>query len=384
MTSPWLVSASTAAQTTPLLPFSTLLCCHSSLRKARKANWIKPPILRSTRLLQRHARLALSRAEEHELPSEVEEEEDREDLPKSVLVWRAVKLPIYSVALVPLTVGSCAAYLQSGVFLGKRYLMLLGASVLIIAWLNLSNDVYDSITGVDKQKKESVVNMTGSREWVLAAANVSLVLGLAGLVKACIESGDIRSIFLLGFSIFCGYIYQCPPFRLGYKGLGEPLCFAAFGPFATSAFSLSMGGILSGSVLSASLLVGITTTLILFCSHFHQIEGDLAVGKMSPLVRIGTLTGSKVVMVAVYLLYFLLIVFCIGKALPPSCVFLGAFSLPVGKLVADFVNENHDDKVRIFMGKYFCVRLHIMFGTLLALGLVLARRPWDFRFPFPS
>lgn len=31
---------------------------------------------------------------------------------------------------------------------------------------------------------------------------------------------------------------QCPPFRLSYKGLGEPLCFVAFGPLATTAFYL--------------------------------------------------------------------------------------------------------------------------------------------------
>lgn len=32
------------------------------------------------------------------------ESETREDVPKATLIWRAVKLPIYSVALVPLTV----------------------------------------------------------------------------------------------------------------------------------------------------------------------------------------------------------------------------------------------------------------------------------------
>jgi 1,4-dihydroxy-2-naphthoate octaprenyltransferase len=38
---------------------------------------------------------------------------------------------------------------------------------------------------------------------------------------------------------------------------------------------------------AASVLVGLTTTGILFCSHFHQIEGDLSAGKQSPLVRLG-------------------------------------------------------------------------------------------------
>ncbi|KAF9616872.1 hypothetical protein IFM89_032834, partial [Coptis chinensis] len=40
---------------------------------------------------------------------------------------------------------------------------------------------------------------------------------------------------------------------------------------------------LTGTVISASLLIGFTTSLIIFCSHFHQVDGDRDVGKTSPL-----------------------------------------------------------------------------------------------------
>ena len=43
-----------------------------------------------------------------------------------------------------------------------------------------------------------------------------------------------------------------------------------------------------------SVVVGITTSLILFCSHFHQIADDKAANKMSPLVRLGTANAVKV------------------------------------------------------------------------------------------
>lgn len=119
---------------------------------------------------------------------------------------------------------------------------------------------------------------------------------------------------------------SAPPCRFSYKGLGEPLCFWAFGPLATTAFYLAcsagpstgaavpvaagltaagagaraaaagtslLAGI-SELVLLLSVLVGITTTVILFCSHWHQIEGDIAAGKMSPLVRLGTANACKV------------------------------------------------------------------------------------------
>ncbi|XP_026446747.1 2-carboxy-1,4-naphthoquinone phytyltransferase, chloroplastic-like isoform X2 [Papaver somniferum] len=253
--------------------------------------------------------------------------EVEEVISQSTLIWRAIKLPIYSVALVPLTVGSAAAYLQAGLFSLRRYFVLLSSSVLIITWLNLSNDVHDFDTGADKNKKESVVNIVGSRTGTLMAAYTLLALGFMGLTWAYVEAGDVRSIYLLTCSIMLGYIYQCPPFRLSYRGLGEPLCFAAFGPFATTAFYLmhsSQSVIqrlpINGTILSASLLVGLTTTLILFCSHFHQVDEDEAVMKMSPLVRIGTKAGSHLVKVAILTLYTLLFAFGISKLLPIPCI----------------------------------------------------------------
>ncbi|CAL1385368.1 unnamed protein product [Linum trigynum] len=302
------------------------------------------------------------------------------DVSRGTLIWRAIKLPIYSVALVPLTVGAAAAYLQTGVFSAKHYFTLLISSVLIITWLNLSNDVYDFDTGADKNKKESVVNLLGSRSGAFIAAYFCLILGFLGVTWTSVSSGSIRANLFLTWAIICGYIYQCPPFRLSYQGLGEPLCFAAFGPFASTAFYLLLRTTsgthnfeLTATVLSASLLVGFTTTLILFCSHFHQIEEDKAVGKISPLVRLGTKRGAILVKGAVLTLYSLLVAFGISGALPLTCILLSALTLPMGIRVVRFVEENHNDKGKIFMAKYYCVRLHALLGVALTAGLVLAR-----------
>ncbi|KAM5579405.1 2-carboxy-1,4-naphthoquinone phytyltransferase, chloroplastic [Rosa sericea] len=310
----------------------------------------------------------------------IHEEDKEENISKATLIWRAIKLPIYFVAFIPLTVGSAAAYLETGTFSSWRYSVLLISSVLIITWLNLSNDVYDFDTGADKNKLESVVNLVGSRTGTIVAAYSLLVLGFMGLTWVSFEAGNMRAILLLACAIIFGYIYQCPPFRLSYQGLGEPLCFAAFGPFATTAFYLLQGSRskmmhlpFTGPILSASLLVGITTTLILFCSHFHQIEEDKAVAKISPLVRLGTKRGSGVVRLAIIGLYVLAFSFGLTRALPITCIFFCAFTLPVARLVVSYVQENHNDKHKIFMAKYYCVRLHSLFGVALAAGLVVAR-----------
>ena len=96
--------------------------------------------------------------------------------------------------------------------------------------------------------------------------------------------------------------------RLGYLGLGEILCFVAFGPLAVTASFLThalphaAAGVTAAAYLQANaaavtpvaLSLGLTTTIILFCSHFHQIKGDKQAGKMSPLVRLGTRRGCQV------------------------------------------------------------------------------------------
>ncbi|KAL3687681.1 hypothetical protein R1sor_013990 [Riccia sorocarpa] len=316
-----------------------------------------------------------------EIQSGEVEEVEEEKLSTATLLWRAVKLPIYSVCLIPLTVGAAAAYWQTGVFSGARYWLMLWSSVLVITWLNLSNDAYDAETGVDKLKKESVVNITGSQKGVLWAAFACLVVGLAGLITGASQAGDNRVAALLVLAISCGYVYQCPPFRLSYKGLGEPLCFFAFGPFATTAFYLSQAQASAGtilpvtsSILGASVLVGITTSLILFCSHFHQIDSDTAAGKLSPLVRLGTEKGAKVVQAAVIGLYMILASLTVTRSLPLSCLVFSLLTVPIGKLVIEFVQKNHTNKQLIFMAKYFAVRLHAAFGLALTLGFSLASK----------
>ena len=143
------------------------------------------------------------------------------------------------------------------------------------------------------------------------AAVACLLAGAASLCKAVavtFTAGADPAVIatsgaMLAAATALGHAYQGPPFRLSYKGLGEPLCFAAFGPLATGAFYLALAsGVPGGSVwgglpaapslaqpgvMGVAALVGLTTTAILFASHLHQEEGDRAAGKMSPVVRLG-------------------------------------------------------------------------------------------------
>jgi 1,4-dihydroxy-2-naphthoate octaprenyltransferase len=130
----------------------------------------------------------------------------------------------------------------------------------------------------------------------------------------------------------------------------------------------------SFSSLAASVIIGITTSIILFCSHFHQVEDDLKAGKKSPIVRLGTLNGSKVLTVVTVLIYVLTVIFAILQVSPLTTLLI-FLSLPFAWQLVNHVSQNHDQPERVSNCKFIAVNLHFFSGILLAIGYFLAPHP---------
>jgi 1,4-dihydroxy-2-naphthoate octaprenyltransferase len=173
-----------------------------------------------------------------------------------------------------------------------------------------------------------------------------------------------------------GYVYQGPPFRLGYQGLGEPLCWLAFGPLATSAALLVLAPAGSGEVpWQAALVLGagpaLATSLVLFCSHFHQVEEDAAHGKRSPVVRFGTARAAALIP---WFVGFTLALewWPVAFGTWPPTALLSAVGLPAGWALIRLVRRYHDQPERISGSKFLALRFQAWNGLGLALGLALA------------
>jgi 2-carboxy-1,4-naphthoquinone phytyltransferase len=291
--------------------------------------------------------------------------------PAARKLWlAAIKPPMYSVAIMPMGLGSAIAYAETGQFDGGIFALFVMAAVLILAWENLSNDVFDAETGIDINKAHSVVNLTRNRKLVFVLANLCLGLGIAGIVAIALTQQDPTVLAIILLCCGLGYMYQGPPFRLGYQGLGEVLCFLSFGPLAMGAAYYSQTQSWSWASQMAGAMVGLTTTLVLFCSHFHQVDDDLAAGKRSPIVRLGTERGAALVSVvcavffAIAALGILLSLFPVWTAL----VFLSALS---AWRLSRHVTRFHDQPERIFNAKFFAIGFHFWSGVLLTLGFWL-------------
>lgn len=293
-------------------------------------------------------------------------------------LWMAaIKPPMYSVAVIPIWIGTAVGVTETHHLQWGSFSLFLLSAIFIIAWLNLSNDVFDADTGIDKNKAHSVVNLTRNKTLIFWIANVFLGLGILGIFAIAAGQKDPT---VLGIVLLCcalGYTYQGPPFRLGYQGLGEIICFVTFGPLAVAAAYYSQTQVLPSTpqsylcLFAASTVVGIATSLILFCSHFHQIEDDRVAGKKSPIVRLGTQKSAQLLPWSCGILYGLMAV-CIVLRIFPSWTLLSFASLPFAIQLCQHVGTYHDRPELVSNSKFIAVALHFFSGLLLGIGFLLA------------
>ena len=283
----------------------------------------------------------------------------------------AIKPPMYSVAVIPITVGTAIAFAQTHIFSPITFFTFLSAAILIIAWLNLSNDVFDADTGIDVNKAHSVVNLTGNKTLVFLLSNLCLFFGILGIIAIAWWQADWTVLGIVSLCCVLGYTYQGPPFRLGYLGLGEIICFFTFGPGAVSAAYYSQAQSFSLSVWTVSSIIGISTSIILFCSHFHQVEDDLAAGKRSPIVRLGTARGAQVLAWLTGSVFVITLILVILGYLSWSTLLIFA-SLPFAYQLVHHVNKYHNQPNEVKNCKFIAVNLHFFSGLLLSTGLVLS------------
>ncbi|MEH2262259.1 2-carboxy-1,4-naphthoquinone phytyltransferase [Nostoc sp.] len=290
--------------------------------------------------------------------------------PNTKLWMAAIKPPMYSVAIMPIWVGTAVAYAETKMFNGAVFATFVTAAILILAWENISNDVFDSETGIDQNKHHSLVNLTSNKPLVFWIGNLCLGLGLLGILAIAFWQQDLTVIAIILLCCGLGYMYQGPPFRLGYQGLGEILCFFAFGPLAVEAAYYSQTQTWSMTSLAASVIVGIATTLVLFCSHFHQVKDDIAAGKRSPIVRLGTQKGAQLLVWFTASIYpFTLLFVLLG--ISPAWTLLSWVSLPFAVKLCRHVQENHNQPDKVSNCKFIAVAVHFWACSLLGLGFIL-------------
>ena len=290
---------------------------------------------------------------------------------KKQLWLAAIKLPMYSVAIMPVLLAAGMRIGEKAAVRFDQLIIFCIASLLLLLWENLSNDIFDAQTGVDKNNKpHSIIALVKNTKIVNISAYTSLLLGLILTLIISLRSRQEVLILVL-ICTFIGYLYQGPPFRLGYKGLGEPLCWIAFGPLATAAALMAISpegsSIPWGSALKLGSGPALATSLVLFCSHFHQINQDAAAGKKSPLVVLGTHRAATVLPWLVGLIFLLEVIPVLNGAWPVTSL-ICLLSLPSGVDLIKLIKRHHNQPELIKNSKFLALRFQSINGLFLSIG----------------
>ncbi len=292
-------------------------------------------------------------------------------------LWKkAIKWPLYSVAVMPIVLAAGSRFGSGETVRVGQLIGFLTGSVFLLIWENLTNDLFDAEAGVDAFKLHSVVFLSGNKKLIRNLAYLMLAIGLLLMLILAIRSSPAVFFLVIG-SCFLGYLYQGPPFRLGYQGLGEPLCFFAFGPLATAASLLVLSPLdntqpsipwIEAFTLGSG--PAIATTLVLFCSHFHQVVEDAANGKKTLLVKIGTKRAASLIPWFIGMTLGLELLPIIHRNWPITALF-GMIAIAPGIALVKLLKKHHNNPSLISESKFLALRFQTLNGLGLTLGLAL-------------
>jgi 1,4-dihydroxy-2-naphthoate octaprenyltransferase len=266
----------------------------------------------------------------------------------------AARPPTLPAAVVPVLVGS-AAVVRLG-FQPLAFVAALLAAVLIQIGTNFANDYFDFHKGADTAERLGPVRVTQSGlippETVRAA--MVLVFGLAALVGLYLVFVGGWPILVIGLlSIAAGVLYTGGPYPLAYHGLGDLFVFIFFGLVAVGGTAYLHVGAVPGAAWFAALPVALIVTAIIVVNNLRDIDTDRLANKRTLAVLLGRRATR-----AEYLLL-----------VAGAWVLLPWLSLPLAvSLVRTVFREQGRPLNRALAGTG---RLHMLFGLLLAIGLLL-------------
>lgn len=286
--------------------------------------------------------------------------------------WIAAARPAtLSAAVVPVLVGTALAT-RDGAFHGVAFAAAMAAALAIQVGTNLANDYFDWKHGADTHARLGPVRATQAGliapGRVLAGAWVAFgVAAMCGLVLVALRGWPVAALGVA--SIAAGVLYTGGPVPYGYRGLGDPVCFLFFGIAAVCGTYYAQAGALTAAAIAAAIPVGLTVTAILVVNNLRDIDTDRAAGKRTLAVILGhrasraeyaaLLAGALLAPPVLWRLH-----------LAPAAASIACASALLAPPLLRSVFADPDGP-RLNATLRGTARLHLAFGALFALGLLL-------------
>ncbi len=293
--------------------------------------------------------------------------------PVSWKTWIKTARPFSLTATVsPVLVGTAVAAYEGTFHLVAFLVTLLSCLFLQIA-ANYFNEYFDYRYGLDHSESlgsSTVIfrhEMTATQ--VLAGGIGSFFFAaIFGLVLIYLVGPVIILFGLAGMAI--AYFYSAKPFQFSIRGLGDILVYIAMGFLMTWGAYYVQIPRWSWLAFAASVPVGFLVVAILNMNNTRDLQDDMAVHKLTLPVRFGQLFGQRFHAFLLIGSYIAVTLFVLLKILP-------LFSLVVWiTFPLAFTNVRSvltaTDRKAFAIGIKRTATLHLQFGVMLALGIIIA------------
>jgi 1,4-dihydroxy-2-naphthoate octaprenyltransferase len=294
---------------------------------------------------------------------------------KASLIMQAVRPFSFSASIVPVLVGAMFAFAYyEGEILWYLFPVVIIASVLLHSGTNLVSEYFDLEKGVDRKdtfgSSKVLVEDLLAPKTVLKAGYISFTLGfLLGLVLVYVHGLPI--LYLGLFGIAGGVFYTGKPIGYKYVALGDVLVFLLMGPLMVIGSYFSLTGVFDWNVAIVSLPVGFLVTAILNANNIRDIKHDTEAQVKTLATILGINAAKKEYYFLVFGAYLSVILMVIGGLLHLWSLLI-IISLPVAlKNVKDISIAEVNNPEAIAIMDIRTAQLHMQFGLLLTIGLVL-------------
>ena len=281
----------------------------------------------------------------------------------------------FTASVIPVLAGAALAWVDE-LWNWPPFIAALLGAVFLHAGTNIVNEVYDVRKGVDtitspRASHAIVKGRIKERTALLIAATFFALAVVVGLYLVWLRGPAIVVLGLLG--LVGGWGYTAPPLEYKNRALGVPIVFLLMGPLMVEGAYFAVSGQWSTTALVLSIPIGMLVAAILHGNEWRDIREDSRAGISTISARIGRRWAHYGYVGLVIGAYMVLAVSVIAAALP-SWTLLAVLSLPFLVAVIRAAELGATGQARaIAMIDLQTARLHLAFGSLLVLGLVLSR-----------